>query len=185
MLRALWFASLVLVSPALAADRPPSLPTRDVDVVYDVPTRAGTARQRLRFSVARQTMRIDPPGGGIYVVIDQARGRMFTVRETDRTLIDMAAPRAWMPGITGGKFAPRGQDQINGHTCTNWETTDSERRTILMCVTADGVMLRAATIDGVTLLKAISVNYAYQDASVFHVPSDYRRLAPPPIPYAR
>ena len=184
-LAGLSLAGVALGGTAMAADRPQALPMRDVDIMYDVPTRAGMAPQRLRFSALRQTMRIDPPGGGLYVVIDQLRGRMFTVRDADRSVIDMAAPRSWMPGITGGSFLPRGQDHIIGHPCTNWQTTDSERRTIVMCVTEDGLMLRAATVDGKPLLAARSVHYASQDASVFHVPADYRRLSPPPLSNAR
>lgn len=185
MLRAVFLISLSMVWPAQMVDRPLALPTRDVDILYDMPTRAGITHQRLRFSAQLQTMRIDPPGGGLYVVIDQSRGRMFTVRDDDRSVIDMAAPRAWMPGITGGSFIPRGQDQIIGHACMNWQTTDSERRAVVMCVTTDGVMLRAATIDGTPLLTARSVQYGLLGAAVFHVPVDYRRLSPPPIPNAR
>ena len=49
---------------AWAQERPPTLPMRDVDVTYVVPTPGGAARQRLRFSALRQKLRIDPPGGG-------------------------------------------------------------------------------------------------------------------------
>jgi hypothetical protein len=172
-------------SGAGAEDHPPAVPTRDVDVLYDVPTQAGMARQRLRFSAATQSFRIDPPGRGLYVVIDQRQGRMYTVRDSDRSVIDMAAPRAWMPGINGGTLTRRGEDNVAGLPCTDWATTDSEHRAIVMCVTQDGVMLRAVTGTGESLIVARNVRFQPQNSLVFAIPESYSRLAPPPIPNAR
>lgn len=185
--------TLALLAPGLApflavaqpSYKPPPTPTRDVDVMYEIPTREGPAPQRLRFSLMRQAFRIDPPGRGLYVIVDQARGRMYTVRDDDRSVIDMAAPTAWMPGIHGGNFRRRGDDVIAGQPCTDWETNDSERRTVLVCMTLDGVMLRARTAQGATLITAKTVKYAPVDEQIFLVPGNYRRLAPPPIPNAR
>jgi len=186
MIRAFLLAlACMLTAPARAADHPPAVPTRDVDVLYDLPTRAGLAKQRLRYSAARQVFRIDPPGQGLFVIIDQPRGRMYTVREDNRTIIEMASPRSWMHGITGGRFERRGADTVAGLACTDWATTDSERRTVLVCLTADGVMLRARTVNGAPLITAATVRYLPQPDGVFMVPAGFRRLAPPPIAQAR
>ena len=189
MIRRTFLVLAALLAPCIAAAqpsyKPPPTPTRDVDVMYEIPTREGPASQRLRFSLMRQAFRIDPPGRGLYVIVDQGRRRMYTVRDDERSVIDMAAPAAWMPGIHGGHFQRRGNDVVAGLPCTDWETNDSERRTVLVCMTLDGVMLRARTVQGATLAIARQVRFTPVDESIFLVPGSYRRLAPPPIPNAR
>lgn len=173
---------------AWAQDRPPTLPMRDVDVTYIVPTPGGAARQRLRFSALRQKLRIDPPGGGLYVVIDFLAGRMSTVREADRSVIDMAAPKAWMPGMGHGRYVRRNETTISGVPCTEWQTTDSEGRDVRICFDPDGVMMRATmqTAAGeATLALATELRRSLQDPTVFLVPASYRRLSPPPVTGAR
>lgn len=176
--------------PAWADERPPTLPMRDVDVTYVVPTPAGAARQRLRFNALRQKLRIDPPGGGLYVVIDFLAGRMATVREADRSVIEMAAPKAWMPGMGArhGRYIRRNDIVVSGVPCTEWQTTDSEGRDVRICFNTDGVMIRAAMHTGAgeaILALAAELRRESQDPTIFLVPANYRRLAPPPIPGAR
>lgn len=185
-------ASLALACAAQAQDHPPTLPTRDVDITYIVPTPAGAARQRLRFSVALRALRIDPPGRGLYTIIDFAAGRMFTVREADRSVIDMAAPKTWMPNLSGGQsgthYVRRNTLTLSGVTCTEWQTTDSEGRDVRICFDQDGVMHRASAqtqAGELVMAQATEFNHRTQDAAVFRVPAEYRRLAPPPIPGAR
>lgn len=192
MIRTLFLALLLVPALCMAAPgfaqptyKPPPVPTRDVDIVYEIATPEGPAAQRLRFSLMRQAFRIDPPGRGLYVIVDQARRRMYTVRDDERSVIDMAAPTAWMPGIHGGHFLRRGNDVVAGQPCTDWETNDSERRTVLVCMTLDGVMLRARTAQGATLAIAKMAKFTPVDEQIFLVPGNYRRLAPPPIPNAR
>lgn len=187
-------AALLIASARVASaqDRPPTLPVRDVDVTYIVPTPAGAARQRLRFSALRQKLRIDPPGGGLYVVIDFLAGRMSTVREADRSVIEMAAPKAWMPGMGPGnghgRYVRRNETMVSGVPCTEWQTTDSEGRDVRICFDIDGVMIRATmqTAAGeATLALATELRRSAQDPTVFLVPASYRRLMPPPIAGAR
>ena len=179
---------LLIAMPVAAQERPPTLPLRDVDVTYVVPTPAGAARQRLRFNALRQKLRIDPPGSGLYVVMDFLAGRMFTVREADRSVIDMAAPKAWMPGMGHGRYTQCNVVTVSGVSCTEWQTTDSEGREVRICLDADGVMIRATmqTAAGeATLALATEVRRESQDPVVFAVPASYRRLTPPPIAGAR
>jgi len=184
-------AILLLAATAqvvLAEERPPTLPTRDVDVTYVMPTPAGAARQRLRYNAALRLLRLDPPGEGLRVVIDFAAARMFTVRDADRSVIEMAAPKSWMPGLGAARYTRRNAGRVSGVSCTNWETTDSEGHVVLICLTEDGVMLRVArhTAAGDHVLSlATELHHTPQAAPVFGVPQDYRRLAPPPIAGAR
>lgn len=176
------------LAPAFGEERPPTLPLRDVDVTYVVPTPAGAARQRLRFNALRQKLRIDPPGGGLYIVMDFLAGRMFTVREADRSVIDMAAPKAWMPGMGHGRYSRRNVVVVSEVSCTEWQTTDSEGREVRICLDTDGVMMRATmqtSAGEATLALATQVRRESQDPVVFTVPASYRRLSPPPFAGAR
>jgi len=195
--RALLLAWLLPACPALAQDHPPTLPPRlplrDVDITYVVPTPDGAARQRLRYSTTRRALRIDPPGTGLYIVIDFATNRMFTVRTADRSVIDMAAPPSWMPGQgqggqTGARYIRRNRTEVSGVPCTEWQTTDSEGRDVRICFDDQGDMLRATvqTPKGEAVLAlATELRHEPQNPAIFHVPPEYRRLSPPPIPGAR
>ena len=186
--RLLLLAPLAWAPSALAQDHPATLPLRDVDITYTIPTPAGAARQRLRYSATRRALRIDPPGGGLYVVIDFAANRMFTVRDADRSVIDMAAPKSWMPGQGHGRYTRRNRTEVSGVPCTEWQTTDSEGQDVRICFDDQGVMLRATvqTPKGEAVLAlATDLRREPQNPAIFHVPPEYRRLSPPPIPGAR
>jgi len=182
------FLAAAITGAVLAEERPATLPTRDVDVTYVMPTPAGAARQRLRYNAALRLLRLDPPGGELRVVIDFASARMFTVRDADRSVIEMAAPESWMPGLGGARYTRRNAERVSGVSCTNWQTTDSEGQVVLICLTEDGVMLRVARHSAAgdrVLSIATELHHAPQAAPLFGVPQNYRRLAPPPIAGAR
>ena len=186
--RLLLLAPLAWAPSALAQDHPATLPLRDVDITYTIPTPAGAARQRLRYSATRRALRIDPPGAGLYVVIDFATNRMSTVRDADRSVIDMAAPRSWMPGQGQGRYIRRNRTEVSGVPCTEWQTTDSEGQDVRICFDDQGDMLRATvqTPKGEAVLAlATELRHEPQNPAIFHVPPEYRRLSPPPIPGAR
>ena len=61
-----------------------------------------------------------------------------------------------------------------GQACTEWQTQDREARPALVCITEDGVLLRAGTADQVRV-SAVAVRYAPQDPAAFRVPADYVR----------
>jgi len=187
--QAFWLAvALAACRATHAQDHPPAVPLRDVDVTYIIPTPRGAVRQRLRFSAARNAMRIDPPGDAMYVVIDFAAGQMFTVRAADRSVIAMAAPKGWMHGLgTGntspGRYTRRNAAVVSDVSCTEWQTTDNEGRDVRICIDRDGILIRLnlQTPSGeATLALATDIRREGQGASVFAVPADYRRLTPQP-----
>jgi len=100
---------------------------------------------------------------------------MSVVREADRSVMEMAAPDD-TTGVTdntgAGGYVRRGEETVAGLACTDWETHDRDGRQALLCITADGVTLRAG-VDGRTLVTAVSVQYAPQDPAEFRVPADY------------
>jgi hypothetical protein len=186
------FAALALIplsqltSVALAEDRPPIVPTRDVDVTYRTtqPDRHGAPRvleQRMRWAAASGKLRVDPPTPGIYVIMDYRTRRMSTVHEASHQVleIDAGATVAGPGAEPSVPFVRRGEAQVAGLRCTEWQTLDTAGLPTLACITADGVLLRAIS-GGRVLVEASSVRYAPQDPVTFQIPAGYTRVTPPP-----
>jgi hypothetical protein len=176
-------AALLVLGPAISAgaEQPLLRPNRDVTVVYRSPGPGGLAvEQRVRWSAASQTMRIDPPDRDLHVIVDYAARRMSVINDATRSVVQMAAPddAAAIGGAqTAGAYARVGQGAVAGRACAEWQGLDHQGHVALVCITEDGVLLRAGTPDTVRV-TAISVEYAPQDAAAFRVPADYTRLAP-------
>lgn len=157
-------------APAFAQDRPPVLPTRDVDVTYRSEQAGKVLEQRSRFSAVAQRMRVDAPTPGVYTIMDYRSHVMAFVSDADRAALETSTPPAAPPA-----YERRGADQVAGLPCTEWEVHDSSGRPALTCFTADGVMLRARR--GATVLAvATSVAYAPLDPALFKVPPGYERV---------
>jgi hypothetical protein len=181
MIRYVILATL-LATPALAQDKPSTVPLRDVDVTYGMaqPIQNGPPlTQRMRWLVASGRLRVDPPAHDLYMIVDYRARHMAVVRPSDRAVLDMDASGAGLPGApSDGRFTRRGADQIAGLPCTNWETLDSAGVAAVVCFTSDGVMLRASR-GGHVLLEATSVSFAPQDPATFEPPAGFRHIAPP------
>lgn len=174
-----WMAALPIMVAAAAAhaqDRPAVVPSRDVDVIYH----AGTVDQRMRWLAAAHKLRIDPPGAGMFMIVDYAAHRMAMVRPSDRKAIDMPSP-ADLPGaaLPGGTYVRGAAATVAGLPCTDWTTRDNGGAPATVCFTSDGVMLRASR-DGQVLVQATSVTFAPQDPADFAIPPGYQVLTPPP-----
>jgi hypothetical protein len=172
-------AACLLGAAPVLADEPLLRPTRDVDVTYRA-AGAQPLEQRVRWDVATQTVRIDPPTPGVYVIIDYVARRMSVVNETEKSVVEMAAPASManvLAGRTAGGFARQGEAKVDGQDCTEWQTQDHKGQPADLCITNDGVLLRAGTPDR-TLVTAVNVRYAPQDPALFHVPADYARRSP-------
>jgi len=173
-------AGLSLAAPARAQDRPATVPTRDVDVTY----RMGTPEpgglpmaQRMRWSVTAAKLRVDPPTPGLYMIVDYRAHRMAVVKTAERAVLDAAAPAAGLPGQSGASYTRQGADSVAGLGCTNWDTADTSGRIATVCMTEDGVLLRASQA-GVLLLEAVAVAYVPQDPAAFLPPDGFRHVAP-------
>jgi hypothetical protein len=157
--------ALTLVAQAPSGPLPH--PSRDVDVTYRMVRGDRVLMERMRWQAATQRQRVDPPTEGLFVVIDYKAGRMRTVRLSDRLVVDIAAPP------TGsGAYVRQGEDLVAGLACTNWQATATDGQPTVACITADGVLLRAAAGDR-TLLTAASVDYAAQDPALFATPDGF------------
>ena len=173
---------VMALGSAHAEDRPAISPTRDVDVTYRIPqpdAAAGTTRvleQRMRYTAAGNRQRIDPPTPGLYVLMDFAAQRMSTVRPAERMSLDMPTPAT--AGASTAPFTRKGTARIAGVDCAEWLTRDASGEAADVCITADGVLLRAA-VAGRLLVEATSVRYEPQDAAVFTVPDGFKHIAAP------
>ena len=178
-MRRLALLASLLAAPALAADRPPTIPLRDVDVTYQVaqPVEGGPAlSQRMRWSVAAGRLRVDPPTPGLFMIVDYPAKRMSVVKIADRAVLDLPTAAPGLPGAAAGAFAARDGAVVAGLACANWQTTDAAGQDTLLCLTPDGVMLRASQ-GGQILLEASTVQYGPQDPAAFKAPEGYRHVA--------
>jgi hypothetical protein len=169
---------------AAAEERPPAVPSRDVDVLYamlkpDGPRGWQVVQERMRWAAGAGMLRIDPPTPGMWVVVDTRARRLAAVREADHSVLEIDSADA-MPGPpSDAAFLRRGADVVADVPCTEWQTKDLTGEPTLACITADGVLLRAVGA-GRVLVEALRLNYRPQDQSVFRIPQDYRRIEPPP-----
>ena len=176
-------AALALCGAA-GAEGPVLRPLHDVDVTYRLDAGGGgPLHERLRWDAGSQRLRIDPPAPGLYVIVDLVARRMSTVRMAERTVIEMAAPDnvTGMPNSAVASAVRQGADTVAGLACIDWDMTDAAGEPARLCLTADGVLLRAQA-GGRTLLSAETVHYGPVDAAVFEVPAGYARqkLGPQP-----
>lgn len=178
-MRAALLVALLLETGSVAAmadaNQPSALPTRDVDVLYKSEPRgpgAGAVEQRSRFSVAQQRTRLDMPTPGLFSIMDYRNHTLAIVSVPDRKVLETTGTAS--PG--GAVYQRRGQDQVAGLPCTEWEARDSVGQPALTCFTIDGVLLRVRRGDKV-LAVAARVTYAPQPAELFQVPPDFEKVS--------
>ena len=176
---------------ALAQDRPPVAPTRDVMVAYraTAPAQAGARIQqgtqdiRVATTQGGRLLRVEGVGaGGAYVIVDRTTQRMVMVMPQDRRYVEMPASDAFARGFVLNEsmtFVKRGVETVAGLKCTLWEVTSREGAGTA-CVTDDGVLLRGRGNDGKGGIEATAVRYGPQAAALFKPPADFSRLDVPP-----
>lgn len=177
------------LAAARAGEAPALRPTRDVDITYMMarPQPGGgwqMLTERQRWSVAAGKLRVDPPTPGLWMVIDLTGGTIATVQEGEKRILDGPAPQLpGEPGLPGenaaGQAERRGPDRVGDWSCTDWAVPDTAGRPALLCLTDDGVLLRAS-LGGRVLLEALELTYAPQPEEIFRLPT-YRHEATPVI----
>ncbi len=174
-------AALVLLlvgSPLRAGERPRLVPTRDVDIVYDV-TRPEklTIRERVRWSAGEHLERVDGPDKST-TIFDRKANEITLLSPATRTYRKLeGAPRQLMEPEDGTALERGGESVVAGLRCVEWSWTE-DTQACGLCVTTDGVLLRGV-VDGKTVMEARAVRYGRQPAELFQVPPDYApALAP-------
>jgi len=178
-MRALAALLTLAALPALAQDRPPLFPTRDVTVTYRT---LGEAAQlpaiTMSWHAAQQLMRSDMPGMG-YMVMDQRNQRAFLVMEQARMIMDIPTQQAMQQAgpSPNATFRREGSATVAGHGCTIWAYQDGGNQG-RACVTQDGVMLRAeGSAQGrAGGMEATQVAFGPQDPARFQRPQGYQTM---------
>lgn len=168
-------ALILLASPAHAEDRPRTVPTRDVDVVYLMAGPTAPLAQRMRWGVTLGKLRVDPPSPGLFVIIDTATHEVQAVREGDRSVVQLDPAAAGPMLAPPGSYTRRGAARVAGLDCTQWETRDVAGRAVLACLTEDGVLLRVQA-DNLVIIEAAEVHFGPLGPQVFRIPADYRKI---------
>lgn len=169
-------SAVTIAAPALAQQAPAHLrPTRDVAVTYTASAPNQTPQPvETAWSAAQQRLRIDTPRAPGWVLVDLPGNRLRMVMEGQRMVLDLPGkgPIPLLDGVPPGTRMTRaGSATVAGHRCENWQVSSQEGEGTL-CLTADGVLLRAAgTREGKRgSLEATSVRYSAQDPARFTVP---------------
>lgn len=161
-------------APALAQDRPPPMPTRDVAVTYRV---TGGREMRIAWLTGEQRMRVDMPDGQGAMIMDLKGRRAFMVVDAQRVVVEIpTGGNMPQPGQIPpeARMTREGSDRVAGQACTVWRVQERDGRRSSACVTADGVLLRARGPDGTEGIEATQVVYGAQDPARFRPPAGYR-----------
>jgi hypothetical protein len=178
----LLIAALVLAVTGTAAsgadDQPQVMPTRDVDITYQItrPDQPPVISRR-RWLASEHLQRVDGADKST-TIFDRNKGEFTLLNPANRTYRKFeGSPRMPMSPQKGTALDAREESTVAGLKCVDWSwTADTETHTA--CLTADGVLLRLV-VDGKTVMQARSVKYGPQPAELFQVPKGYEpALAP-------
>ena len=175
-------ASLV-VGPVAGAEPPQLLPTRDVDITYDVTLPSQPrVRERVRWLAAEQLERVDGPHKST-TIFNRRTHEITLLTSANRTFRQLDMPRQPQEPAPEATLKRGNESVVAGLHCVDWSwIEDVETRTV--CITADGVLLRFL-VDSKTISEARSVSYRPQPAELFQVPPGYAPLLAPeggPVP---
>ena len=192
MFKTITAAAALLALPALmpaafAQDKPSLRPTRDVAVSYkmlgqDTAGAAAPQQVLMAWNVAEGKQRVEPPGGMGWMLIDRKGNSAVMIMEQQKMVMTM--PPASVAQMTqemppDARFTRKGTQTVAGTSCTVWDVVTSQANSTL-CVTDDGVLLRAAgeapNGGGTRGLEATEVKYGPQDAARFTVPPGYQQM---------
>lgn len=187
--RILVLALLGLTAPALADETPMLRPGRDVAVEYRSGDSAGDASGApvtMRFSSKSGRIRIDAPGRRGYTILDTGAGTMTMVMEERHLYMERPAD----PGMvamfqaTNTAFRKTGSDTVAGVPCTTYDATFNDHSGEV-CLTSDGVLLRARSADPERHreLEAVKVRYGDQPDDLFEVPAGYQKFDMTNLPH--
>ncbi len=179
--RSVFCVAVLFLGNAAAAgaeEQPNLVPTRDVDIRYEVtrPQRP-KVHERVRWLAAEHLERVDTSGRSTSIFEHDAN-TVTLLTPANRTFRKLDhVPRRLLEPEPGAVLARGADATIARLPCTDWSwTEDGEKHTV--CATADGVVLRLV-IDGQTFIEARLVKYGPQKVDLFRVPANYTpALAP-------
>jgi len=175
-------AALLLVTAGTTLrseeQQPQVMPTRDVDISYQITRPSQPAIiERRRWLASEHLQRVDGPDRAT-TIFNRNKAEFTLLNPTNRTFLKLeGSPRMPMAPQNGTALKRGGESVVTGLSCVDWSWTD-ETETHTACLTLDGVLLRLV-IDGQTVMKARSVSYRPQRSEIFQVPTDYAAALAP------
>ncbi len=167
-------ALLLVASPLCAEEQPPQeLPTRDVDITYEITQpHQPTIIQRRRWLASERLVRVDGVAKSA-TIYDRNTHEITVLNLANRTYLKLeGSPHLPLDPEKGEALTRGGEFVVAGLHCTDWSWTE-DVETHTACLTPDGVLLRLV-VDGKTMMQARSVRYARQPAELFQVPPNYK-----------
>jgi hypothetical protein len=176
---------LAVILPA-AAQHPLMHPSRDVAVEYQTggisggpPGQSGPHRVHIYFADHGMKMRMESEGQPGYMILDRGTNRATMVMVRQHMYMDVPydAKRVMAFDNPEGTFTRRGTETVAGYSCTVYDVQTPQHHG-QVCVTSDGVLLRARSEDpnGHGELTAISVTYGPQPPDLFVPPPGFQKF---------
>ena len=181
-------AAVIATASATAAEKPLSKPSQDVEVEYRASGMAqsgmtgGDGSLKMYFANKGTRMRIEPPNGLGYMLMNTDGGPMTVVMPMQQIYVDMPPGPGMSPMLDaeGATFIRKGTDTVAGMKCTVYDMTNANRASTV-CLTDDGVLLRGRGGDGKSsqTMEAVRVTYGVQPPALFMPPSNFQKMTMP------
>lgn len=174
-------------SQAASPERPPFVAARDAVLGFHLAPATGEQIDvRVTIRANNRGIRMDLPDQ-TYVVGLPASRTVFLVAPLYQTIADIPWESGPVPLFTVDdrmKFTRKGDATVGGLRCTQWEATLEKARNLL-CVTADGLVLRNQFNDPLgrrNLIEAFVVRFQPAADIDFEPPVGFERLVPSTAP---
>lgn len=185
---AAFLGSALLAFPVPQAAAQQKAPTRDHAVTYRMQHEGRTAEMRVYFSAATRRQRVEMADAGMAMIHDLPGRRMLMLNEQMRMVMELpvnAQQGQPMLAVPDDMTLTRtGADTVAGHRCTTYRATQRGADRGTVCVTDDGIMLRADLSQGDRrgTMEATSLSLAPQPAALFQVPQGWQTMQMPSAP---
>ncbi|MCU0986570.1 MAG: DUF4412 domain-containing protein [Acetobacteraceae bacterium] len=178
----------LLAAPGHEAAAQQKAPTRDHAVTYRMQHEGRTAQMTVSFSASLRRQRVEMAEAGVAMIHDLPGRRMLMLNEQLRIAMELpvtAQQGQQMLSIPDDMTLARtGSATIAGHACTTYRATQrgAERGTV--CLTEDGIMLRADLAQGERrgTMEATTLSLSPQPAALFEVPEGWQTMQMPSAP---
>ncbi len=179
-----------VLAPAFADEqRPPTLPSRDVAVTYQVSGVAADALPggapgdlQLAWDAAGRRLHVSAEGQPQAAIVDLTAGKAEILDAGSHTalILPLGKRVAGSMTLSGAHFRRGGTERVAGHDCTDY-AVQAQHGSGTLCITPDGVPLRGdGTWDGEAgRFVAARVDYGPQPDALFHTPPGFMQLSLP------
>ncbi|MBV9747315.1 MAG: hypothetical protein JO157_00725 [Acetobacteraceae bacterium] len=179
-----------VLAPAFAEEqRPPTLPSRDVAVTYQVTGVAADALPggapgdlQLAWDAAGRRLHISAQGQPQAAIVDLAEGKAEILDAGSHTALILPLGKRVTGSMTlsGARFRRDGTERVAGQDCTDY-AVQAPHGSGTLCITSDGVPLRGdGTWDGEAgRFVATRVDYGPQPDALFETPPGFMKLSLP------